>query len=218
MSALLTPRSSIGITSAQQPLEYSYAFIGHGTQSIDQDDYLIQRSFSAERVKEGGGELMFGGGRSYATHSGVGNFDDSEIDESAANYLRQELKTILKLGNDDTQLQASYEWTGIMGFSRDHFPWVGEINEEVDGSGGEGLWVCGGFSGSGMPNAWLCGKAVVDLILRKDKNDVDLPVEYAVSSERIGRARRLFDEVHIADRNSLSSVPPASENPKSTVT
>lgn len=159
---------------------------------MNQDDYLIQRPYA----KEGGGELMFGGGRSYAKQAGVGVSDDSSIDPPAAQYLRRQLNIILDIKPENEELEATYEWSGIMGYSRDHRPWVGAVSEEL--GGGKGLWVCAGFSGHGMPNTCLSGKAAVDLMLGIPAEDVDLPDAYRITKERVAGAKTL-DEVHIAD-------------------
>jgi glycine/D-amino acid oxidase-like deaminating enzyme len=169
--------------------------MGNANQTINQDDYLIQREFS--EVDGSGGQLMFGGGRSYAAHAGVGVSDDSHIDPPAASYLRRELNNLLDLNNDDEELQAQWEWSGIMGYSRDGHPWVGEVREEWGIGGGKGLWISGGFTGHGMPNTWLCGKAAVELIMGRDEG-VDLPSTYRLSEERIVKART-YDEVSVAD-------------------
>lgn len=150
---------------------------------------------------------MFGGGRSYAKQAGICVSSDSFVDPSAAAYLRRELGITLNLKNGKGELEASHEWTGIMGFSRDDHPWVGEIGEEIVDGGGGGLWICGGYTGNGMPNAWLCGKAVVDLMMGENDVDVDLPIEYRVSKGRVEMARRDYEEVRIADQNSLRSAP-----------
>lgn len=208
MSALLPPTCLSSTKSVEPRLEYAYGFVGNGTQSMDQNDYLVQQHYSLSEPNLGGGELMFGGGRSYAAQAGVGISSDSFIDEAAAAYLRRELSIMLELENDDArELEASHEWSGVMGFSRDDYPWVGEINEEIVDGGGEGLWICGGYTGNGMPNAWLCGKAVIDLIVGKHDVDIDLPVEYRVSKERVEKARRDHDEVWIADQDFLRSDP-----------
>lgn len=60
MSSLLPPDSMQPASSVHQPLEHSYVFRGHGSQSIDQDDYLVQRPFPKASSRERGGELMFG--------------------------------------------------------------------------------------------------------------------------------------------------------------
>lgn len=190
MSALVPPGSVRPATIAS-PLKCSYGFVGN----YDQDDYLIQRPFS-ERDGSGG-QLMFGGGRSHAINAGVGVSDDSHLDAFAAAHLRRELNVVLDLQNENKELEATWEWTGIMGYSRDGHPWVGEVCDEVGLGGGKGLWICGGFTGHGMPNAWLCGKAVVDMVTGSEE-DVDLPNGYKLTSERVKRARS-YDEVPLAD-------------------
>ena len=196
MSALLPPASMRLSSMINKPLEYSYVFVGHGKQNINQDDYLVQRPFSPSRSDRG--ELMFGGGRSYAHLAGVGISDDSAIDPPAAAYLRRELNVVLDLQSQDEELEATWEWSGIMGYSRDGHPWVGEVSEVLGKQKGEGLWVCAGYTGHGMPNTWLCGKAVAGLISGKREEDVDLPGGYRISGERVRRAREL-DEVWLAD-------------------
>ncbi len=196
MSSLLPPKSMAPGTE-NPPLKNSYGFLGNKRQNINQDDYLVQRSFSTHGD---GGELMFGGGRSYAANAGVGVSDDSSIDVPAAAYLRQELSKVLDLKNDGQELRASHEWSGIMGYSRDERPWVGEVSEGLDLGGGEGLFVCAGFTGHGMPNAFLSAKAAVELMMGSSARDVFLPESYRVSKERVEKARA-FDEVQIADAN-----------------
>lgn len=193
MSSLIPPKSMKPASITNQPLKHSYVFVGHGTQNINQDDYLVQRPFTSAG---GSGELMFGGGRSYASQAGVGVSDDSSIDPPAAAYLRRELNVVLDLQHDDKELEASYEWSGIMGYSRDEHPWVGEVSEDLGLGGGKGLFVSGGFTGHGMPNTWLSAKAAVGLMM--GNNEVDLPSSYYLTKERLERARAL-NEVAIAD-------------------
>jgi glycine/D-amino acid oxidase-like deaminating enzyme len=202
MSSLLPPKS-MSPASPNKPLEHSYVFLGHGRQNIHQDDYLVQRPFSTSSSITGG-ELMFGGGRAYARKAGVGVSDDSSIDEPAAAYLRQELNEVLDLQHEDRELKASYEWSGIMGWSRDGRPWVGEVSEELGVGGGKGLWVCAGYTGHGMPNTHLSAKAVVGLMIGKKEEEVDLPCSYRVSRERVLKARD-YDEVCTADSKGMVS-------------
>lgn len=60
MSSLIPPPSMGPASITHQPLKSSYVFRGNGTQSIEQDDYLIQRPFSSSSSSRKGGELMFG--------------------------------------------------------------------------------------------------------------------------------------------------------------
>ncbi|KAH6675416.1 FAD dependent oxidoreductase-like protein [Halenospora varia] len=200
MSALVPPPSMSPASLTHQPLEKTYCFIGHGKQNINQDDYLVQRPFYSTSLAgtERGGQLMFGGGRSYAAKAGLGVSDDSAIDEQAAAYLRQELNVVLDLQNKDNELPATYEWSGIMGYSRDGRPWVGELSEDLGLGGGKGLWICAGFTGHGMPNTCLSAKAAVDMMIGGKAEYIDLPLSYRLDVGRVERARML-DEVQIAD-------------------
>jgi glycine/D-amino acid oxidase-like deaminating enzyme len=137
-----------------------------------------------------------GGARSFAAQAGVGVSDDSSIDLPAAAYLRRELNVVLDLQNEDEELEASFEWSGIMGFSRDGNPWVGPVDEQL--GGGDGLWICAGYTGHGMPNAWLCGVAAANFVLGTKQEDIDLPAGYFVNGERVVTARS-YDEVWLAD-------------------
>ncbi|KFX96098.1 hypothetical protein O988_05482 [Pseudogymnoascus sp. VKM F-3808] len=174
------------------PLHRSYGFVGN-TGKSDDGDYLIQRPNN--------GHLMYGGGRKLAPQSGIGFSDDSQIDEPAANYLRSELPHIMSLGEEeDCKLQITHQWTGILGFSRDGAPWVGE----VPGKENANLWICAGYTGHGMPQAALSAYAVTKMLLQtvfdgKPLAEVhsslieagDLPESFIISAERIARAREL---------------------------
>ena len=146
MSALRAPSSLL-----QQPLSYTYRLIGGSGQAKEQNDYLVQRPVSVDG--DGGGELMFGGGRFKALHEGVKVDNDSTIDNPVAEYLRERLLHVLDIEesaklcpeslNKEKELVAKGEWTGIMGFSLDGYPWVGAVPDAP------GLWLSAGYNGSG---------------------------------------------------------------------
>ncbi|KAG9834174.1 FAD dependent oxidoreductase, partial [Aureobasidium melanogenum] len=189
MSALLPGEAFSGSSRTQT----SFAFIGP-----KMDDYLIQRP------DESSAHLMFGGGRSYGPSLGIS--DDGEVDENVAKYLRTALPRLLLSGEGkkgEEELQATHEWTGIMGFSRDSLPWVGEVPDH------KGIFVAAGYTGHGMPNAWLCGKSVATMVLVDDTDmavqkavEEGLPRAYLLNDERIGRARKL-DTVEVQDEDHM---------------
>ncbi|KAG7129486.1 hypothetical protein HYQ45_011350 [Verticillium longisporum] len=98
------------------------------------DDYLVQRPSGRE-------ELILGGGRSRGTARGVGASADDWLDPVVASYLRQTLGATT--GIAEGELAATYEWTGIMGYSRDFLPWVGEVPKGLGGD--TGLWAVVGM-------------------------------------------------------------------------
>ncbi|KAL1604907.1 hypothetical protein SLS60_004448 [Paraconiothyrium brasiliense] len=202
MSALFPPeKSSI--------LPHSYGMIGALGQPANNDDYLIQRPYSG--VPNPAGHLMFGGGRGVGKLPAVGVSDDTVIDPDTAAYLREALLKVMALpGQTDgvKELKAAAEWTGIMGYSRDDHPWVGKV------PGKEGLWLSAGYTGHGMPNGTLCGKAVVDMVLEEasgtDITEVqaqmvergDIPKSYLITPERLAKAR-LWPTVEQQDQGGI---------------
>ncbi|QIW94665.1 hypothetical protein AMS68_000183 [Peltaster fructicola] len=179
MSAL-TPTASI---AGQNRLQTSLGFEGLGF-----DDYLIQRP------SDRGEQLMFGGGRHLAPSLGIS--DDSSIDEGVAKYLRTTLPKRFDL-QDAThgELNATHQWTGIMAWSRDGLPWVGTVPNTKN------LYISAGYTGHGMPNAWLCGESLAAFYYLQGEKDATqlvqrltgLPTAYLVSSQRIAAAMALGD-------------------------
>ncbi|KAK2045494.1 FAD dependent oxidoreductase [Colletotrichum somersetense] len=166
----------------------SYVFMASSDASRgepNQDDYLIQRPGP-------GLEMILGGGRARGTLKGVGISDDDEVDPVVATYLRRAGAANVDLGSGGEkkeELRASYDWTGIMAFSRDGKPWVGPVP-----SNPEGLWVSAGYTGHGMPQAALCGRAVARMMVgsREDGADgLNVPAEFLISEERVEKARAL---------------------------
>lgn len=215
-----------GEMSAQFPpkgspmLPDSYGFVGAIGGNPNHDDYLIQRPY--EGVPNPAGHLMYGGGRTWAKlGSGIGEYDDSVVDQGSAQYLRKQLLTLLTLDGETEgvkELKADYEWTGIMGYSRDNHPWVGQV------PGMDGIWLSAGYTGHGMPNGTLCGKAAVDMLLASEagvdleqtQRDMvrngDLPNGYLLTSERLAKAGKLptiskQDEMQFAKKEWAAKMP-----------
>lgn len=117
MTALLPPQGS-------EQLLHSYGFVGAMGANPIHDDYLIQRPFSG--VPNSHGHLMFGGGHVGKKLNMVGETDDSVLDEGCTQYLRQSLSKLLILGGETKvvkELEATHQWSGIWGTSKDHYPW-----------------------------------------------------------------------------------------------
>ncbi|KZT64541.1 FAD dependent oxidoreductase [Daedalea quercina L-15889] len=191
MSALLPP---VGAPR----LPNSYGLEGQPGQPGHLSDYLNQRPYAG--VPNPAGHYMYGGGDAGADFPRVGVWDDSIVDQGMARWLRRTLLVRMELGGETDgveELEATHQWTGIMGYSRDNMPWVGEV------PGMKGVWLAGAYTGHGMPNGTLCGKAVVDLMLADEQGvaaaeaqmnvveSVGLPKSYLITEERIAKARKL---------------------------
>ena len=189
MSALGPPVSFSG-----RLLDHSYSFLGSNKKDRVMSDYLHQTPAKF------GGHLMFGGARECVVNHGEGTSDDSYVDPDAEDYLRC-LPQMLNLSNETRseqstlkdKLDISASWTGIMGYSKDHFPWVGGVPHH------EGLWLCGGYTGHGMTNASGCGQHVARLLLNaiqehswQDREtraieNHEIPEEYVLTEARFRR-------------------------------
>ncbi len=204
MTALIPPKGS-------KPLSNSYGFVGYNGANPMHDEYLNQRPFSG--VPNPAGHLMFGGGEVAKTHKMVNEDDDSFVDMGSVAYLKKVLLQLLDLGGETEglhELEATHAWSGIWGTSIDNHPWVGAVPNM------EGVWLAGGYSGHGMPNATLCGKAVVEMMLAQDRGiaplDVqerlvkngDLPKSYLITKERIDRCKQM-DSVEVQDQKAEMS-------------
>lgn len=180
LSGLITPvrgqMSALRLCqSISARLHHSYGFFSTQGQDYALSDYLMQRPLKKDSSqKASGGEFMFGGGRFLVPENhDVGVSDDSKIDEPIAEYLHSSLSQVLDLKQNprdqghQPHLQSVADWTGIMGFSADGMPWVGM----VPGLSAFGLWICAGFTGSGMIQAPLCAELVADGIRAVNKAD-----------------------------------------------
>ena len=186
-------------------LEHSHAFVSEGSKS---DDYLVQR---------GAGELILGGERLAARGGEVGISNDDEVNPVVGKKLRRVLRSQVELvpdrrgrrvekeieeeeeeeeeegeegDEDDGALRASYEWTGIMGYSSDGHPWVGEVLESSGGDGEGGLWIAAGYTGHGMPVAAGCAIAVAGRMVGKTP-EIALPRGFAMTEERMTKAKMM---------------------------
>lgn len=191
--------SSLKPPPAKGPLDIGYTFYFVSDLDDRRDDYLVQRP-------PPGAELIYGGGRIRAEGHGLGVWDDSTVDKRVAEYLKGELSGLMDLSIREQEtiqgeheilqkqdIEPTFKWSGIMGFSRDGWPWVGSVPDSA--GGGDGLWLCAGYSGGGMPNAALCAKTVVDMMIlgHEDEGEVadeiDLPREYLFTEDRLESSR-----------------------------
>ena len=156
---------------ASDPLGRTYVFMSEGDAPMD--DYLVQTKTTRH--------LVYGGGRTLGTNKGWAVSSDDAIDPAVASHLRRNLNTMLTPGGKG-EMPAEYEWTGIMGFSADAYPWVGELPSTLVGAGG--LFVCGGYTGHGMPAAALSAKAVTRMM---GGEEGDIPGEFRITEGRVGR-------------------------------
>ncbi|KAI0443907.1 FAD dependent oxidoreductase [Xylaria telfairii] len=177
------------------------------------DQYLIHRGFDDTQVgtERKDRSLILGGERFAVPEGEEGISRDDTINPLISRALHRGLNHAIKLlpGDEPEKkvLHAAYEWTGIMGYSRDSHPWVGRVPGAVvgDEAAAEGLWISAGFSGHGMPVAPRCGIAAAEMILGK-QGGIKLPAAWIPSPERIASARLM--ELPRSLEDLIRSLPP----------
>ncbi|TVY30611.1 Gamma-glutamylputrescine oxidoreductase [Lachnellula hyalina] len=139
----------------------------------NQYDYLIPRTDGSIIV--GGAKQQFW---SDPTHW-YGVTDDSKLIEPAKNYFDGLMQRHYK-GWEDSGAYTDKVWTGIMGYSSDFMPYVGDV------PGKPGQLVAAGFSGHGMPLILLSTKGIAQMILHGKKfEEVGIPSIFKATQERL---------------------------------
>ncbi|KAF7718857.1 Uncharacterized protein PECH_007170 [Penicillium ucsense] len=111
--------------------------------------------------------------------------DDSFVATSSVEHLQSSLpRFFAKTDEVSPPWKLVSSWSGIMGFTSDGLPMVGQLSSSLTGRKGEGEWIAAGFNGYGMANCFLCGEALALMMLGKPRPDW-LPEAYQISEERV---------------------------------
>ena len=106
---------------------------------------------------------VFVGGMRHLTESKEYNCDDPKtlnplVSEALRKYLPNHFPTL-----DGVSVEC--EWVGIMGFSTDRNPLIGVM------PGRQREYIAAGYTGHGMPVAFLAGKHIADMISRDGSSE-----------------------------------------------
>ena len=174
-----------GHMTAQRPgsgmptdgLAHTYSFI-YG----DGYEYMVPRRQGSEFA----GDIMIGGGSTMAANEGLNEFgttDDTVTESVIVDYLRCSTERYFgsHWGNDHPGGRIRKAWTGIMGYSADGFPLIGQAPRE------QGLFIAASFQGVGMVLSFSSAKALVDMMLNGDNKRTNrlLPEAFVLTNERL---------------------------------
>ena len=174
-----------GHMTAQRPgsgmptdgLKNTYSFI-YG----DGYEYMVPRRPGSEKE----GDIMIGGGSTIAADEGLNEFgttDDTVMDPIIIDYLRDSTGRYFgsHWGNDHPDGRIRKAWTGVMGYSADGFPLIGEVPGEQD------LFIAASFQGLGMVLCYSSAQALVDMVINGDmtRTDQTLPEAFKLTRERL---------------------------------
>ncbi|OJZ81905.1 hypothetical protein ASPFODRAFT_51593 [Aspergillus luchuensis CBS 106.47] len=157
-------------------LPYSYA-IGYGSDVVGGGSYLISRPDGSIIV--GGAQATFKDKR----EEWYGVVDDTTLIESAKNYYDGYMQRTFR-GWEDSGAYVKEIWTGVMGYSADSHPHIGEVPNKP------GQYVCAGFNGHGMPVILLSAKGLAEMVQKGKKfEETGMPRLFKTSVERMEKAR-----------------------------
>lgn len=155
-----------------------------GTYSFIYDsnyEYMIPRPPGSKFA----GDIMIGGGAARAPNEGLfewGETDDTTTDDFIRSYLEDCTKKYFgtNWGEDDPEGRLRKAWTGVMGFSADGFPLVGQVPGEED------LYVAASFQGNGMVLCFEIARALVAIMNEEDERELNrwFPKAFRMTSER----------------------------------
>ncbi|KAH9852000.1 FAD dependent oxidoreductase [Lenzites betulinus] len=91
--------------------------------------------------------------------------DDSQVNPKVGKALREFLPTVFP-GLYEAGKAPEMEWSGIMGYTKTGDPFVGPVIDSASsGAYYNGQYVSAGYTGHGMPRAFSCAEAVVQMML-----------------------------------------------------
>lgn len=110
--------------------------------------------------------------------------DDNVLIEAAKDFYVDFMQRTFR-GWENSGAKVKQIWTGVMGYSYDSLPHVGEVPAK------ENQFILAGFNGHGTPVIWLAAKELAKMVARGIKfEDTELPRLFKTSQFRIDRARK----------------------------
>ncbi|KAG0650384.1 hypothetical protein D0Z07_3413 [Hyphodiscus hymeniophilus] len=157
-------------------------------------EYITQRPGTVDAIDGLGGEIMIGGGMMRMKGlEEFGKASDAETSYMAGCHLSGVLPMGFGLenwGEDAPGGRMKSLWSGSLGITADHLPFVGRLETSLTGRNpmkvvrsknksesvpAPGEWIAAGYNGEGMVNAWLCGVALGLMILGREASTLKIP-------------------------------------------
>ena len=166
-------RPGLGLPSTGLPATYSFIYKGAY-------EYMIPRPPGTKFA----GDIVIGGASTKKPNGGIDEFgstDDDQVDSTISKCLEDCTADYFAQywGEDDPRGRIRRIWTGIMGYSSDSSPFVGEAEP--------GLFVAASFQGHGMVLCFLCAKALSIMMQQQGDNGLEkwFPTAFRFSKERL---------------------------------
>ncbi|RDX43860.1 FAD dependent oxidoreductase [Lentinus brumalis] len=109
--------------------------------------------------------VILGGGReSTKPKFELYTVDDASVNPVVGDTLRRFLPAAFP-GKYEPGREPEMEWTGIMGYTKTHDPFVGPVIDPAQPDAHKGQYIAAGYTGHGMPRAYGCAEAVAGIIV-----------------------------------------------------
>lgn len=155
----------------------SWSQVSNGSYDAKTGHINLGLYYAQQNVKTG---IMFLGGESQKLTSLLTS-DDSVVAEDARESLSSAAP---KIWRNAAPTEALAVWSGIMGFTADGLPVVGNLPYNLTGRTGNGEWIAAGFNGHGMDKCWLTGEAIARMVIG-EQNVPGFPKAYLLSEDRV---------------------------------
>lgn len=136
---------------ATEPLDINNLIFPTNSNHFERkhDMYILQRRTD--------GRIIAGGFRRSVPGEEENIDDDSVINSTISNHLKQWLIEDPRIkAKNIPNIKIEYEWTGIMGFTKDKNPLIGKLKDN--------LFISAGFNGHGMPVCFWASKTIACLL------------------------------------------------------
>ncbi|KAI9310967.1 FAD dependent oxidoreductase [Dichotomocladium elegans] len=120
------------------------------------------------------GDIIMGGMRNIVPGKQENIDDDSVKDAVVSKALTDFMFSVVKVPS------VEKEWAGVMGFTKDRLPLVGDLRHVLGDRAGKGQFIAAGFTGHGMPRTFLCGRSLARLLVDQPLDDW-FPAEFLVN-------------------------------------
>ncbi|KAF5687041.1 FAD NAD(P)-binding protein [Fusarium circinatum] len=111
------------------------------------------------------------------------NVDDTQLIEPARRYFEDDYMQRTFVGWEESGARVDRVWTGIMGYSTDSLPHVGEV------PGRDGVFVIAGFHGHGMPVIFLAAEGIAAMTQGLVYENTGIPSLFKTSRDRLESER-----------------------------
>ncbi|KAE8155142.1 FAD dependent oxidoreductase superfamily [Aspergillus avenaceus] len=116
------------------------------------------------------------------------NVDDSVLIDSAKDYYDGYMQRTYR-GWENSGAKVDKIWTGVMGYSYDSNPHIGEVPAKED------QYIIAGFNGHGMPVIWLAAQELAKMVIQGIPFEkTSMPRLFQTSQFRIDRAQNGKEE------------------------